>query len=65
MSIEKVMFYHFEIIIISVGGNNNIIIGFNECKYSIKTILKKGKIREERLNRESDWKIEKIEIDFC
>ena len=28
-------------------------------------ILKKGKIREERLNRESDWKIEKIEIDFC
>ena len=29
------------------------------------SILKKGKIREERLNRESDWKIEKIEIDFC
>jgi hypothetical protein len=29
------------------------------------SILKKGRIREERLNRESDWKIEKIEIDFC
>jgi len=29
------------------------------------SILKKGRIREERLNRESDWKIEKIEINFC
>ena len=29
------------------------------------SILKKGKIREERLNRESDWKINKIKITFC
>ena len=29
------------------------------------SILKKGKIREERLNRESDWKIEEVKLDFC
>ena len=29
------------------------------------SILKKGRIREERLNRESYWKVEKIEINFC
>ena len=38
----------------------------NEFKGNyVFSILKKGKIREERLNRESDWKIEKIEIYFC
>ena len=38
----------------------------NEFKGNyVFSILKKGKIREERLNRESDWNIEKIEIDFC
>ena len=29
------------------------------------SILKKGKIRQERLNRESDWKIEEIKINLC
>jgi len=28
------------------------------------SIFKKGKIREERLNRESEWKIEEVKIDF-
>ena len=38
----------------------------NEFKGNyVFSILKKGKIREERLNRESDWKIEKIVIYFC
>ena len=32
---------------------------------SVYSILKKGKIREERLNRESEWKIEKVKIVFC
>ena len=31
----------------------------------VYSILKKGRIREERLNTESKWKIEKIKIDFC
>ena len=29
------------------------------------SILKKGRIREERLNRESEWKIEEVKINFC
>jgi hypothetical protein len=29
------------------------------------SILKKGRIREERMNRESEWKIEKVKIVFC
>ena len=29
------------------------------------SILKKGKIREERLNRESEWKIEKVKLKIC
>ena len=29
------------------------------------SILKKGKIREERLNTESEWKIKKVRIDSC
>jgi hypothetical protein len=29
------------------------------------SILKKGRIREERINRESEWKIEKVKVDFC
>ena len=29
------------------------------------SILKKGRIREERINRESEWKIEKVKIVFC
>ena len=29
------------------------------------SILKKGKIREERLNRESEWKIHSVKIVFC
>lgn len=29
------------------------------------SILKKGRIREERLNRESEWKIGEIKIIFC
>ena len=29
------------------------------------SIFKKGKIREERLNRESEWKIEKVKLYFC
>ncbi len=29
------------------------------------SILKKGRIREERINRESEWKIEKVKIIFC
>ena len=29
------------------------------------SILKKGRIREERLNRESKWKIEEIKINLC
>jgi len=29
------------------------------------SILKKGKIREERLNRESEWKIHSVKIIFC
>ena len=28
------------------------------------SILKKGRIREERLNTESEWKIEKVKLDF-
>ena len=28
------------------------------------SILKKGRIREEKMNRESKWKIEKIKINF-
>ena len=29
------------------------------------SILKKGRIREERVNRESSWKIEEVKIYFC
>ena len=29
------------------------------------SILKKGRIREERLNRESEWKIHSVKIVFC
>jgi hypothetical protein len=29
------------------------------------SILKKGKIREERVNRESEWKIHSVKIVFC
>ena len=29
------------------------------------SILKKGRIREKRVNRESKWGIEKMKIDFC
>ena len=29
------------------------------------SILKKGRIREERMNIESEWKIEEVKIDFC
>ena len=29
------------------------------------SILKKGRIREERLNRESKWNIEEVKLDFC
>lgn len=29
------------------------------------SILKKGKIREERLNTESKWKIEEVKLNFC
>ena len=37
----------------------------NEFKGNyVFSILKKAKIREERLNRESDWKIKKVKIDF-
>ena len=32
---------------------------------SVYSILKKGKIREERLNTESEWKIKKVRIDSC
>jgi len=31
----------------------------------IYSIYKKGKIRDKRLNRESEWKIEKVNIIFC
>ena len=31
----------------------------------VQSIYKKGKIREERLNRESDWKIKEVKIVFC
>ena len=31
----------------------------------VYSILKKGRIREERLNTESEWKIEKVNIVFC
>ena len=38
----------------------------NEFKGNyVFSILKKGKIREERLNRESDWKIHSVKIVFC
>ena len=38
----------------------------NEFKGNyVFSILKKGKIREERLNRESDWKIDSLKIVFC
>jgi len=29
------------------------------------SILKKGRIREERINRKSEWKIEKVKLSFC
>ncbi len=29
------------------------------------SILKKGRIREERLNRESKWKIREVKLNFC
>jgi len=29
------------------------------------SILKKGRIREERVNRESKWNIEEVKLDFC
>ena len=29
------------------------------------SILKKGRIREERLNRESEWKIREVKLFFC
>jgi hypothetical protein len=29
------------------------------------SILKKGRVREERINRESEWKIDKIKINLC
>ena len=29
------------------------------------SIFKKGKIREERLNRESEWKIHSVKIIYC
>jgi len=32
---------------------------------SVYSILKKGKIREERLNRESEWKIHSVKIIYC
>ena len=31
----------------------------------VLSILKKGKIREERLNRESEWNIHSVKIVFC
>ena len=31
----------------------------------VYSIYKKGKIREERLNTESEWEIEKVKIVFC
>jgi hypothetical protein len=38
----------------------------NEFKGNyVFSILKKGKIREERLNRESKWKIDSLKIIFC
>ena len=38
----------------------------NEFKGNyVFSILKKGKIREERLKTESKWKIEKIKINLC
>ena len=30
----------------------------------VYSILNKGRVREERLNTESEWKIEKVKIDF-
>ena len=32
---------------------------------SVYSILKKGKIREERLNTESEWMVENLKISFC
>jgi len=29
------------------------------------SILKKGRVREERMNRESEWKIHSVKIVFC
>tara|TARA_B100001057_G_C22426200_1_gene785549 strand:+ start:274 stop:594 length:321 start_codon:yes stop_codon:yes gene_type:complete len=29
------------------------------------SILKKGRIREERLNRDSEWKVHSVKIVFC
>ena len=29
------------------------------------SILKKGRVREERMNRESEWKIQEVKIVFC
>ena len=38
----------------------------NEFKGNyVFSILKKGRIREERMNIESEWKIEEVKIDFC
>ena len=38
----------------------------NEFKGNyVFSILKKGKIREERLNRESEWNIHSVKIVFC
>ena len=31
----------------------------------VYSILKKGRIREERMNRESEWKIHSVKIVFC
>ena len=31
----------------------------------VYSILKKGRIREERMNRESEWKIQELKIVFC
>ena len=38
----------------------------NEFKGNyVFSILKKGRIREERVNRESKWNIEEVKLDFC
>jgi len=31
----------------------------------VYSILKKGKKREERVKKESEWRIESLKIDFC